>query len=250
MTITMADAVHMKQLFQTPGFDRQCSSVFGYIKSATDDRQTRSQHDIRLLDGLPKARLMATCAHEMTHSWLNQNLRPDRQIDQDAVEAFCELVAFKLMIQLGQEQEQQVIKSNSYTRGQFDLFREADDRYGFYTIVEWMKSGLDSRLKENDPDRVRQIKTNRQPSTPPAIVSWSKPAATPVPDTLTLIGISVGGGRPLALIDDLAFSAGEAGKVRVRRTNVMVRCLEIRSNSVVIQVEGSQEKQELFLKSK
>jgi len=250
VTIALADAVHMKQLFQTPGFDRQCSSVFGYIKNAIDDPGAHRHHVIRLLTGLPKPRLMATCAHEMAHSWLNENLRPDRRINLDAVEAFCELVAFKLMTQLGQEQEQKVIKSNFYTRGQFDLFQEADDRYGFYTIMQWMKSGLDARLTETDLDRVRQIKASPQPSTPAGMVSWAQPGTTPVPDTLTIMGISGAGSRRLALIDDLAFCAGESGKVRVGRTNVMVKCLEIRSNSVVIEVEGSPGKQELFLKSK
>jgi hypothetical protein len=40
----------------------------------------------------------------------------------------------------------------------------------------------------------------------------------------------------------------EKGKVRVGKTNVTVRCLEIRGNSVVVQLEGSNEKKELFLR--
>ncbi|HKI72061.1 MAG TPA: hypothetical protein VKA81_06785 [Verrucomicrobiae bacterium] len=36
----------------------------------------------------------------------------------------------------------------------------------------------------------------------------------------------------------------------VPNTNAWVRCVEIRDNSVVIQVEGAPERQELFLKVK
>ena len=75
-------------------------------------------------------------------------------------------------------------------------------------------------------------------------------APTPVPDTLTLIGISGTGSRRLALINDRAFGANESGKVRVGKTNVLVHCLEIRDGSVMIEVDGSQEKQELSLKVK
>ena len=117
----------MEQLFQTPGFERQCPSIFGYIKSRPDE-EGNSRHAISLLSGLPKARLMAVCAHEMSHAWLNQHLPEDRQLSADAAEGFCELVAFQLMAHLGQEQEQKVIQKNRYTRGQFDLFLEADRR--------------------------------------------------------------------------------------------------------------------------
>ncbi len=248
VSISMVDKVHMEQLFQTPGFDRQCPSIFGYIRSRPN-QAGGARHAISLLSGLPRARLMATCAHEMAHSWLNENLAQERQINRDSVEGFCELIAFKLMSELGQEQEQKVIQSNRYTRGQFGLFLDAETRYGFYTIMQWMKSGLDSRLTETDLDRVRQTRFQPPAATPNTIVPLPQPAVTPVPDTLTLIGISGVGNRGLALIDNRAFSAGESGRVRVGQTNVVLRCLEIRSNSVVIEVAGSAEKQELFLKS-
>jgi hypothetical protein len=68
VTILIVDKVHMEELFQTAGFERECPSIFGYIRNRTDD-QKGPQHAISLLSGLPKARLMATCAHEMAHSW-------------------------------------------------------------------------------------------------------------------------------------------------------------------------------------
>ena len=70
-----------------------------------------------------------------------------------------------------------------------------------------------------------------------------------MPDTLTLIGIVGTGDRRLALINDRSLKQGESGKVRVGATNVVVRCLEIGSESVAIEVDGSPERKELRLKS-
>ena len=70
----------------------------------------------------------------------------------------------------------------------------------------------------------------------------------PAPDTLRLKGISGAGQHRFALINDATLETLERGKVRVGRTNVIVQCLEIRNNSVVIQVAGSNKKEELFLR--
>jgi hypothetical protein len=249
VTIAMVDKVHMEQLFQTAGFERECPSVFGYIRSRPDEGKG-AQHSISLLSGLPKARLMATCAHEMTHAWVDEHLPENRKIARDAVEGFCELVAYKLMAQLGQQKEVQVIQENRYTRGQIGLFISADSRHGFYTVVEWVTSGLDPLLTETDPDRVRLVGPRPQTSRAPEPGTASRQGPAPVPDTLTLIGISGAANRRLALINDRAFAAGESGNVRVGTTNVAVRCLEVRSDSVVLQVAGSPDKTELRLKSK
>jgi hypothetical protein len=69
-----------------------------------------------------------------------------------------------------------------------------------------------------------------------------------VPDRLTLKGISGAAGHKLALINDATLAPMERSKVRVGQTNLMVRCLEIRAQSVVIQVGDSKERQELFLR--
>ena len=249
VTTAVVDKVHMEQLFKKAGFDNQCPSIFGYIRSRTNE-QGEVKHAISLLSGLPRARLMAVCAHEMAHSWVNEHVTRARQVHLDAVEGFCELVAYKLMAYLGQEQEQKIIKANHYTRGQFDLFLAADNQYGFYTLMEWMQSGLDASLDGNDLDRVRRVRFRPQRSATAEFVPLPKPAPTPVPDTLTLIGISGTGSRRLALVNDRALSAGESGKVRVAKTNVVVHCLEVRNDSVLIEVEGSPETKELFLKSK
>lgn len=249
VSLSFVDRVHMQELIQTPGFDRECPSPSGYVRSRPDE-QDHPHHFVSLLSGLPRARLMATCAHEMTHCWVDENLPDDRRIAQDAVEGFCELVAFKLMEQLGHSQEMQVIRANLYTRGQIELFINADNTYGFYTVMEWILAGRDPVLSSTDPDQVRRRRERRQPpvSREPAPVLRQGPAA--VPDTLTLVGISGAAGRRLALINDATLGEGESRKVRVGATNVQVRCLQIGPESVVLQVGGAEERQELRLKSK
>jgi len=60
----------------------------------------------------------------------------------------CELIAYRLVEQFNQQVEMNAIKNNLYTRGQFALFLEADNTYGFYTVMQWMKWGADSGLRK------------------------------------------------------------------------------------------------------
>jgi len=249
-SVAIVDRTQMDQLVRTPGFDRQCPSVYGYIRSRVV-AGGHWKHPISILSGLPKYRLMAVCAHELAHAWVRENVPATRDMDRDAEEGLCELIAYRLMEQFNQQVEMNAIKNNLYTRGQFALFLEADNTYGFYTVMQWMKWGTDTGLREEEPDRIRKIDEKKPPAPSPASdVAPLVVAPTPVPDTLTLIGISGTGSRRLALINDRAFGANESGKVRVGKTNVLVHCLEIRDGSVMIEVDGSQEKQELSLKVK
>jgi len=248
-SVAIVDRTQMDQLVRAPGFDRQCPSVYGYIRSRVV-AGGQWKHPISILSGLPKYRLMAVCAHELSHAWVRENVPTTRDMDRDAEEGLCELIAYRLMEQLKQQAEMNAITNNLYTRGQFALFLEADTSYGFYTVMQWMKWGIDTRLRDEEPDRIRRIDEKKSPAQP---TTWPAPlvvAPTPVPDTLTLIGISGAGSRRLALINDRAFGANELGKVRVGKTNTLIRCLEVRDGSVVIQVDGSPEKQELLLKAK
>jgi len=160
VTVVMVDRTQMDQLMQTPGFDRQCPSVNGYIRSRVV-AGGEWKHPINILNGLPKYRLMAVCAHEFGHAWVRENLPPSRDIDRDSEEGFCELVAYKLMERLNQQAQMDAIRNNLYTRGQFDLLLEADTTYGFYTVVQWMKCGTDNCLRSEEPDRIRKIDERR-----------------------------------------------------------------------------------------
>ena len=59
-----------------------------------------------------------------------------------------------------------------------------------------------------------------------------RPLPTAVPNRLTLKGISGAPGHRFALINDRTLEKNEEGKVRVGKTNVVVRCLDISDHSL------------------
>jgi hypothetical protein len=252
--VAMVDKFQLQNLFRTPGYERACVSVFGATQSHPL-HGGKFVHSISILSHLKKSRLMAVCAHEYTHTWLNETLRPERKavLDSKAEEGFCELVAYKYMDSLHEAFEMETIKTSDYTKGQISLMLDAEALYGFNAIIEWMKAGEDPRLEKGQLDRVRALNPSygshavASAGLLPVPVSVAV-APPPAPDRLVLKGISGVGPRRLAIINDQTFEAMERGKVRVAQTNVLIRCLEIRPTSVVVQAEG-QAKQELFLRT-
>jgi hypothetical protein len=151
---------------------------------------------------------------------------------------------------LNETSEMQVIRENSYTKGQILTLIEADSRYGFDAIVEWMKNGEDTKLDWAGLDRVRTLQGDAEKTETPFAALFYVPVTvpTPVPETLVLKGISGPARHRYVIINDATFRPLEQARVRVGLTNVTVRCLEIRDKSVLIQVNDSNDKQELFLR--
>jgi hypothetical protein len=248
VTLALADRVNLMQLFATPGNDYTCPNVLGYLRDRTNSGHVT--HEISLLSGLPRTTLKAVCAHEYTHAWLSEQISHERRqtLSRDAEEGLCELVSYRLMEAQGEEEEKRLIKTNAYTRGQIHLFVEAERRFGFNEVIEWMKYGEDGRLMADDLTRVRRVTlpaaTNR------GAPSWlAAPAGPPpAPETLILNGILWSKTRPVALINGQVFEAQTQARVRLGKTNVTVRCLAIREDSVVIQCAESGQAQTLRLK--
>jgi Protein DA1 len=214
--------------------------------TVTDDKDTNHlEYSIYVLSGLPENHLAAVCAHEYTHVWLNQNMAKGRKLDRSTKEGFCELVAYKLMAGRHDDKEMRIIRANAYTRGQMRALLVAEDLYEFHRLVKWIKAGTDSRMDWYTANGV--LKTANADTS----ALWIPPAtpAPAAPSVLTLKGISGADQHRFALINDSTFEAQEKGKVRLGQTNVVLRCLEIRSNSVVVQLDGSGEKKELFLRA-
>ncbi len=205
----------------------------------------RLQHQIYILSGLPRPRLMATCAHELGHVWLHENLKSSRRIDPNVEEGFCELLAHEMMDALNLPFEKVMIEGNPYSVGQQFNMIEAEKQYGLYKIVEWMKNGVDETISAGDLDRIRVVETPAENAvaTPVKIVAFQ----TSVPDVLTLKGISGAGIRRIVLINNQTLEKNESAIVRVGSTNVTVRCLEIRERSTVIKVQETGEERELFI---
>ena len=244
--VRIVDRVSLLALFKVPGNDFDCPDILCYFQSKTN--RHRVQFEISLMSALPRAELKSTCAHELSHAWVAQNVSAERKenLSKDAQEGFCELISYLLMDSDSEEGEKKAILENSYTRGQIDLFVAAERAHGLNDVLDWMKWGTDSDLDPDEPNRIRVVEMPKEKTASNVWVFVENKVQ--VPDVLTLKGISGDKVHAFALINDQTLAAGEAGKVRVGNTNVLVRCVEIRNGSVLIRIGESKELLELSLR--
>jgi hypothetical protein len=196
--------------------------------------------------------LKETCAHEYSHAWVGENVPKERRarLGRDAEEGFCELVGYLLMDSQNEEVEKKRVLQNHYTRGQIDLFIEAEKRYGFDQVLDWMKYGEAAQLEAGHVDELRNAKmpSAKPVANNPAIYinnnNTNQPATAPA--TIKLQGI-LWGNQPVAIINGRSFFSNELKQVKIGGTNVTLRCLEIRKKSVRIQNLDSGTEQELPL---
>jgi len=207
------------------------------------------EHRISLLYGLTRERLMVVSAHEYAHAWLHENVR--RKLNQDAVEGFCDWIAYKLISQKNAPFETKVLLESDYSRGQSLAFIAAEKEHSFYLVMQWVKLGVDPEL---DPEHLERVLVLREQSGGfPAPVADSTPfafASVPIrtgPTNFVLKGLSGSKARRFALINDGTFMVNEQSKVRLGESNVVVRCLQILDDGVVIQVAGESEARVLKL---
>jgi DNA-directed RNA polymerase subunit N (RpoN/RPB10) len=251
VTIQMVDKPHLDGLFKLPGYKR-CVSIYGATQSRGISGGKYS-HTVNVLGYVRKSRLIAVCAHEFTHTWIAENLSPQRKLNlaSEAAEGLCELMAYKMMESHNESFEMETIKGNDYTQGQIAALLEADSQYGMNAVLEWVQTGEDAKLDLANLDRVRVVNVPKATSAVAGTAALPAVAAPVVqaasPEKLVLKGISGTSARPFALINDSTFEAMEKGKVRYGHTNITVRCLEIRAGSVVVEIEGLSGKRELFL---
>jgi len=155
--ITVVDRVDLQELFKTAGDSYSCPNVLGYIGPVTNNG--KMHYEMRLLSGLPRAQLKAVVAHEYTHAWVFENVsqRRRRTLGHDAHEGFCELVAYMFITAQEDEEQKKIILHNHYTRGQIDLFIDAERRFGFNEVVDWIQYGTDKLLSKDEPNRIRDV---------------------------------------------------------------------------------------------
>ena len=253
LSVTFVDRFTLDILFKSPGYAQQCTSVFGATRTMIVGGQ-RYVHAISILNGLSEPRLEAVVAHEFAHVWLNENLPKARQatLSRDALEGFCELIAYDLMQDRNHEVEKNNIRDNPYTAGQLDAFVKAESLQGFNAVMDWVKAGETAKLDAADPDGVRAVRqpvaTTAASARPPAYYTRTSVAA--LPDKLTLKSISGAPGRRLAIINDRTLAVNEQARLKLAATNVLIGCLEISTNSVRIRFEETGKTQELFLPDK
>jgi hypothetical protein len=243
--VTVIDRIDVDSMFYTEGNGSESPDLLGCIRPETVNDTTR--YKMSLLIGMPLAQLKETCAHEYSHAWVGENVPKERRarLGRDAEEGFCEMVGYLLMDSQNEEVEKKRVLHNHYTRGQIDLFIEAEKRYGFDQVLDWMKYGVAAQLEPGHVDALRDVKL------PPAKSVASSPAIysrtnKPAPAILKLDGV-LWGSRPVAIINGRSFMANDLNPVKVGGTNVIIRCLGIQKTSARIQNVDSGKEQELSL---
>ena len=235
-----------RQYRRTPRIDNP-EALLGLTISRRTEKG-KFAHDIYLLHGVPENEFLAVCAHEYTHTWLNEREKKARQIYKDTEEGFCELIAYKVSSKLGFELEKKRLLENNYTHGQISVLLAAENEYSFHHLVHWINDGVDSWLDSDQLPRVLVLREAQK--APPEEFRWIQEKPTPVPDKLVLKGVSGSSTRQFALINNATLSVNEQTRVRVGASNVLVRCLSISTNAVVIQVQGEHSPRQLQLELK
>jgi len=251
--VIVIDRIDVNSMFDTEGNAFESPDLLGCIRPETEGGQKR--YKMSVLTGMPQAQVKETCAHEYSHAWVGENVSKERhaRLARDAEEGFCEMVGYLLMDSQNEELEKKRVLQNHYTRGQVELFIEAEQRFGLDEVLDWMKYGVAPKLEAGHVDEIRDVQMPSASSTaggsavfPAANQALTKPA--PAPTTIKLEGISWGN-RPTAIINGHTFEANDLDRVRLGNTNVTIRCLEIRQRSVCIQFPASGKEQELLLPS-
>lgn len=179
VSFAMIDRVHLQELFKFSGNDYVCPNVLGYYETKTNRGQIK--HEVNLLSALPAYSFKSTCAHELGHAWMHDNVSPERMktLHHDAIEGFCELVSYLLAESQGDEAAKKSILLNLYTRGQIHLFIDSERRFGFNDVVDWIKYGVDDRLKADEPNRLRDVKIPKGKTKLPPNNKTQKPETAP-----------------------------------------------------------------------
>lgn len=245
--VRMVDSQQMAAVVQSTGGQPDQIEPMAFARCRRSENSPWD-HEIYVMQGLGPARLAAALAHEYAHLWLQENLPPQRRLQRNTVEGFCELVAFQIMSRRGEELQKQVILANAYSRGQIQTFVKALEEHQFYRIVQWIKWGVDPGLSPNHAAAVLNLEKPAQKQE--LQLASLQSVATPVPEELTLKGVSGSPGRRFALINDQTLQKNDVANVRVGTGRVRVRCLEVGERSARVQVEGQAQPIELNLEAK
>jgi hypothetical protein len=247
VTFTLVDKDEFLRQYRRSPTVHNPETVMGLTRSR-QVKEGKFEHDIFVLNGLRKEGFMAACAHELTHAWMAEHARKQRALHDDTVEGFCELVAWKVMDGHRDKFEQEQIEENTYTRGQLLVLRQAEEAHRFYRVVDWTLGGVDGWLEPDKLDRLYALRDDAK-SRPPGTANpkttqpapWATPTAAPAaaPDRLVLRGLMGTKGGQTALINDAMLKVNESARIRLGATNVLVRCVEIRPDAVLVEVEGA-----------
>ena len=213
------------------------------------DSEANWTHELYVLHGLNQDEFLAVCAHEFTHTWLNEREKKSRQLHADTQEGFCELMALKYARQMNFTNAAQRILDSEYTRGQVLALQSAEEKFRFHQLVRWISDGVDSWVDAEKLDRVAVLR-DPQAETEKLWLKLPQQAVTPVPDKLALKGLSKVGSRRFAIVNNMTLTEGETTRIRVGNLNFNLQCVAIMDDRVQLREVGKTNIIELRLGAK
>lgn len=190
-------------------------------------------HSVVLLSGQLKSDTISVCAHEFMHLWINENKARNRVIDGDILEALCELAAYKWMVSIEDVNQQQKILENAYTHGKIKVLIGLETDYGFPAILDWVKRGTNAVIDARTLSQLGSPRIEPVPAT-----NWVARVQEPL-QTLKLMGILGSKTNRSALINNRRFSENDEKELTIGSQTVLVKCLEIQTESVSVSVAGT-----------
>ena len=203
--------------------------AFGFAHSRPADGG-KWTHEVIMLSGRTRDEMTAVAAHEYTHLWINENRPASHHIDADTVEAICELTAYKLMGVKKLPGQQAKILKNPYTNGKIKTLVAVEQEAGSDYILNWVKTGQTETF--DDDANLAPL-----PSPTPPVQIYRAPP--PLPVGLKFSGVMVFGKVRQAVIDGVAFEAGEQKTVKLRDRSVSVRCSAIHDDDVLVELNAA-----------
>jgi hypothetical protein len=192
-------------------------------------------HSVVLLSGQFKRDTESVCAHEFMHLWINENKARNRNIEEDTLEALCELTAYKWMLSIEDLNQQQKILENNYTHGTIKILVGLEKDYGFPAILDWIKRGTNSVV---DAQSLSQLGSPKIDAIAGAY--WAARVQEPA-QTLRLLGVIGSKTKRCALINNRTFFENDEKELVLSSRTVLVKCLEIKADTVRISITGTNE---------
>jgi hypothetical protein len=187
-------------------------------------------HEVVMLSGRTRTEMAAVAAHEYTHLWISENCPASHHIDDDTVEAICELTAYKLMQARKDSTMQQRILENPYTHGKILDLVAAEKEGGTDYVLNWVKNSREATIDGN----ARPVSLPKPAAT--VVSNW--PAPAPLPAGLKFSGTMAFGGDPLAVINGQEFAAGDRKTLKLLARSVLVHCLVVHDDEITVEADG------------
>jgi hypothetical protein len=224
VTVNLFDVDYWSEKGQANGLHR---FGFAHTRKSGDGAHT---HEVVMLSGRTREEMTAVAAHEYTHLWIWENCPESHQIDDDTVEAICELTAYKLMQQKKDTEMQKRILENPYTNGKIKDLVAVEREGGTDYVLNWVKNSRAATFDAN-----ANLAPLPGPSAPVAPITV---APRVLPEGLKFTGIMAFGKEQSAVINGEEFAAGDQKTIKLRNQSVLVRCVAVQANAIAVEANG------------